>query len=328
MNRRHFRYFVVLLCFMLLLSACTYSGKEVYISDDLTDERLFTIGDETCSMKEARVYLLNTKNIYGQLQGQNLLGEGFDATFMADSIKDATIGHLTRVYCMLQVGSKEEMTLSDQDKALAAQCANEYIRGLSVQESSYLDVTENELGHMYENYILAKRVYENAMSEVNTNVTEDECRIMDATVLYTTSDADAAAALSELNGGEAYDAVCDKYSQLRQTHISFGKGEYAPLIESQVFALDNGAWCGPISAGGGYYFFRCDNKFNPEKSEENKMVIITERRKDIFENMLKKVEEDNYSKFNSEYWNNLSLDELNGLNSDSFFEILNSKMNN
>ena len=61
---------------------------------------MFKIGDMKCSKKEALVYLLNEKNIYGSVNGVNLWSDDYDTDTMASSIKDLTLEHLTRVYVL------------------------------------------------------------------------------------------------------------------------------------------------------------------------------------------------------------------------------------
>ena len=56
---------ICLLCFSFLLTGCKIGNKEVIVSNTLNNRQVFRIGNVSCGLKEAKVYLVNYQNIYG-----------------------------------------------------------------------------------------------------------------------------------------------------------------------------------------------------------------------------------------------------------------------
>ena len=56
----------------LLLTGCKIGNKEVIVSNTLNNRQVFRIGNVSCGLKEAKVYLVNYQNIYGTAYGLDL----------------------------------------------------------------------------------------------------------------------------------------------------------------------------------------------------------------------------------------------------------------
>ena len=50
---------ICLLCFSFLLTGCKIGNKEVIVSNTLNNRQVFRIGNVSCGLKEAKVYLVN-----------------------------------------------------------------------------------------------------------------------------------------------------------------------------------------------------------------------------------------------------------------------------
>ena len=55
-NRNKGRILATGMCMALLLSGCKIGGKEFVISNSLDNREVFQIGEDTCGIKEAKVY--------------------------------------------------------------------------------------------------------------------------------------------------------------------------------------------------------------------------------------------------------------------------------
>ena len=58
---------ICLLCFSFLLTGCKIGNKEVIVSNTLNNRQVFRIGNVSCGLKEAKVYLGNHQNISGSM---------------------------------------------------------------------------------------------------------------------------------------------------------------------------------------------------------------------------------------------------------------------
>ena len=68
------------------------------------------------------------------------------------------------------------MTLDDKEKERAAAAGREYFTSLNSAEVTALNVTQDLITKMYEEYALAEKVYQTIVENVNPEVSDDEAR--------------------------------------------------------------------------------------------------------------------------------------------------------
>ena len=66
------KFMCLCLILSLFLSGCRIGGREVKFTFGLGSQEVFKIGDRTISLTQAKVYLSNYQNIYGNAYGLNL----------------------------------------------------------------------------------------------------------------------------------------------------------------------------------------------------------------------------------------------------------------
>ncbi len=305
-------------------TGCTFQGRTVYFETSCGPSTVFKIGDLACSKKEALLYLINEKNIYGTVDGVNLWGDDFDKDTIAGSLKDAVIEHLTKVYILDLYAKGQEMELTEEEKASCADAAEEYYASLSSEERTFCGVRKKDISAMYERYALAQKAYTGLMSTVDEEVSEDEARVMEAFVLFVSEESKAQEIQGMIDYGYTFERLASTYTELDSYQVTFARGEYPEAVDEVVFNLDTDEVSGAIAADGGYYFFQCRNKYVEDLSEENKKVIIENRRKAVMDNIVTSLQDQYFSDMNTELWDslNISEEEADSLTSDSFFSTL------
>ncbi len=318
---------VFTICVLITFSGCTIDDKTVYFDTSSGYNTVFKIGDMKCSKKEALVYLLNEKNIYGSVDGVNLWSEDYDTETMSNSIKDITMEHLTRVYILNLYANEHEMELSDSELSACKDAAEEYYNSLNDDEKSFTGAKKKDIENMYIRYTLASNVYEELMNSVDEEVSEDEARVMEAFVLFVSEESTAEEIQGMIDYGYTFERLAATYTELDSYQVTFARGEYPTEVDDVVFNLDTDEVSEAISADGGYYFFQCLDKYNEELSEENKEVIIENRRKQVLDDIVSDLEERYFSDMNTELWNEVEFPEdSTNLISSSFFKILNEHL--
>lgn len=314
---------VLALAVTLSFSACSYDGKTVYFDTSCGRNTVFKIGDMDCSKKEALVYLLNTKNIYGTVDEVNLWENEFDTATISGSLKDAVMAHLTRVYSLDLYATEQELELSEQEIELCKQAAADYYSTLNEAEISFTGAKEKDIASMYERYLLAEKVYTDLMDSVDEEVSEDEARVMEAYVLFVTDAAEAEEIEGMIDYGYTFERLAATYTELDSYQVTFARNEYPKQVDDVVFNLDTDEVSSMIEADGGYYFFQCLDKYNEELSEENKQIIIEDRRQQVLDDIVADLQVKYFSDLNTELWDNIEIPEDSSeLTSASFFSTL------
>ena len=308
-------------------TGCTINDKTVYFDTSSGHSTVFKIGDMKCSKKEALVYLLNEKNIYGSVDGVNLWTEDFDINTMTGSIKDLTMEHITRVYVLNLYAKEHEITLTEQEEKACEEAAKEYYKSLNSDERSFTGARRKDIASMYKEYALATKVYATLMDSVDEEVSEDEARVMEAFVLFVSDEKDAEKIQGMIDYGYTFERLAATYTELDSYQVTFARGEYSSAIDDVVFNLDTDEVSKAIPEDGGYYFFQCLDKYNEELSEENKQVIIDNRRKQVLEDIITDLEDRYFSDMNTKLWGKIEFPEdVSELTSDSFFKTLNEHL--
>ncbi|MFR8812818.1 MAG: peptidylprolyl isomerase [Lachnospiraceae bacterium] len=327
-NRNKISALLLLLCMSiaLLCSGCSIGNRQVYFASKSGRHTVFKIGEMACSREEAKVYLANYKNLYGKIYDTDLWSGDYDTKTMEESIKDAVLSHLTKVYSLNMYAKTKEITLTEEEYSKVSDAAEVYYKSLNRAERKYTGASKKDIEKMYEHYALAEKVYQQLMSGVDENVSEDEARIMEANVIYVTDASLAKDIATQLKNGASFDRLASTYSEADTIHVTFGRNTYDTAVEDVVFQLDNDEISDMIEAKDGYYFFECVNKYNEELSEQNKATIVSQRQENAMEDVTSAIETEYYSDFNQKLWDKITIDQNEKITTNSFFTTLDGKI--
>ena len=313
----------VCLLFCMLLTGCQIGDKSIVVLKPLGSRYLFQIGDVSCSIKEAKVYLANYQNIYGEAYTLNLLEHDFGNNSLEEYIKTITLNKLVTVTCMTQLAEQKELVLTEEEEALVLEASKAYYETLTEADKDYLGVSESEIAEYYRHYALAQKVYQTLTSQINGEVSDDEARVMDVMQIYVSDGAKAREVQEKLANGEDFASVANMYNELPGIQASICREELADEAEQIVFSLDNNEITDIIKVENGYYFVKCINKFNQTLTEENKIIIVEKREKDALYSVYNEFMKGLHSYLNEDVWNSMTLDDVAAIETDSFFEVYN-----
>ncbi len=94
-----------------------------------------------------------------------------------------------------------------------------------------------------------------------------------------------------------------------------------PEVEEVVFSLENDQVSDKIKTEKGFYFLKCVNHYNQEKTDDNKSVILEKRRKEAFDDVYMEFLDTLSSEFNEEVWDKVKVEINKDVKTDSFFEV-------
>lgn len=306
----------------LWLSGCTIAGKKIVITSGMSSEDVFSIGGASCSLTEAKIYLANYQNIYGKSYGIDLWEQEFQEKQLQTYVKEIALSEMTRIVCMDLLAKEREITLSKEEEAQIEKAAKTYYASLSEAELEYTDASEADIVAMYEDYVLADKVYQSLTNSVDEEVSDDEARIMEAMQIYVNSQEKVNEIEEKLANGEDFAAIASNYNEKPEIEITFGRGEMPEVVEKVAFELDNEEISDCISTEEGYYFIKCTNKYNEELTDANKSNIVEAREEAAFDDVYHKFVVNLISDLNEEVWEKLTLLTDGSITTDSFFETI------
>lgn len=316
---------VALLCALAIgassvLTGCQIGKTDVVVSKNLSGKQVFSIGNATCSLNEAKVYLVNYQNIYGNTYGIDLLSEKTKEDSLQDYVKKVTLSELTKVVCMDLLAESEDLSLSQEDEELVSKAAKEYYDSLTKEEISYLGVSQSDIVTYYEHYALAQKLYNSLTGSVNEEVSDDEARVMEAMQIYITDKDKAQEAAERLSAGEDFASVASNYNEGGNIELNIARDDLPKEVEKVAFNLENDEVSGMISTDNGYYFVKCLNKYNEELTDANKVNIIEKREKEAFDDVYEEFIKKQGSYLNEKVWDALELETQVKMETNTFFE--------
>ena len=325
MKKKRAIFLVICLMSALLISGCTVGDTTVRLGGGPGAFNVFRIGSHACPKSEALVYLGNARNLYGVVGDVSLWTGEYPTEALEDGIKDNVLVHLARVYTLNIYAEDHDITLTDIELSRVSDAADEYFESLNETEKSYFGVSRSDIYDMYVRYGTAMKVYADLMNQVDEEVSEDEARIMDAYVLFTSDEAVAKKVKKQLAAGADFMNLLGTYGEGDHSLLSFGRGTYEEAVEAKMFSLDDEEVSKMITGSNGYYFVMCVDKYDEKLSEANKAEVVTKRKEEVIENIIKEQYDEYDSLIDSDFWKELKIDE-DGIETDSFFSVLESHL--
>lgn len=303
------------------LGGCKVGNTQIRLSSGQlrNHNAIVRINDHKYDIRYAKLYLCNYRNLYCKAYGTDLW-ESYDAD-LEQYVKDVTIQELTHIACMDILAENQDMHLSEQEKKQAARAAKEYYQSLTEKEKTFIGLYEREIRTAYEEYALAEKLYHALTQGTDEEISDDEARVVRVQQIYVKEKEALRAVQENLAAGDDFASVASAYNQSREFERTIARGTYPDAMEEIVFNLDDGACSDVIAADDGYYIIRCLNKFEKDLTEENKEKIRVKKKKERFENEYQTFVKNSTFRLNDSLWDNVTLKDVSGIETDSFFSM-------
>lgn len=308
-------------CACTQLSGCRIGNTEVRIeSTQMNSYRnVFQINEYKCSIRVAKLYLCNYRNLYGKVYGMDLWKET-DGDALETYVKDVTIQQLSRIVCMDLIAKQQGMSLTEEEMQKVKKASEDYYDSLSDEERSYMGIRPKDVQKAYEGYALADKLYAFLTEGIDQEVSDDEARVIRVQQIYVTDKKTAGTIQKKLAQGEDFAALAGNYNSSGEIERIIARGDYPQEVENIAYNLDDEACSEIIETDKGYYFIKCLNKFEQELTEANKEVIREEREKEQFEDSYEQFVSNAHFRMNEHLWEEVSLQDTDMIQTDSFFE--------
>lgn len=335
----------------LLVTGCQRSGETtgeaaeeptVVLTSGFARNEVFKIESMSGTLPEIMVYLVNMQEQYESVYGKEIWQRDLNGTTLAESVKDTVLANLAQVKAMNLLAQKHNVTLDEMEKQFAKEAAKEYYESLNETEIAVMQVNEEILAQMYEEYALANKVYEYIIKDINPEISDDEARTITVDYIliktYTTDGTGAKIEYSEEDKEEARDLAEDilrqakeegsdfkelvlKYSEGDKGTYSFGKGETEEGFEQAAFNLATGEISNLVETPSGFYIIKCLSTFDKDQTSANKVKIVEEKREEVFGEEYDAFAQGLTRDINEKLWESISLVDDEEVTTRQFFNI-------
>ena len=345
-NRNRRMTAALLTVLLLLLSGCMDSlkGSKVVLTTGFEKNEVFRIEDMSCTLPEAMVYLINTKNRYESVYGREIWNVSLDGVTLEENIKETVLAQLAQQKTMNLLARQNGVALSEEEEARVMQAAETYFQSLSEEEKSALQITVKDVEELYREYALARKVYQYIIKDINPEISDDEARtitvqyiyfrtcILDGTgkkIEYSEEEKQEILRKAEevrfqLKNEEAdFEELILKYSDSEEGTCSFGKGEKDQAFEDAAFNLETDEISDIVETPDGYYLIKCISTFNRTETDANKVKIVEKRREEVFGQEYEDFVAALTRNLNEDLWQSVSLAGTENITTSDFFDVFN-----
>lgn len=336
----------VLLAVVFMATGCRiglseFGNTKIVLTTGFDKDEVFRIDRMSCRLPEVMVYLTNTKNQYEQALGSQIWQTSYEGETLGENLKETVLARMARIKAMNLLAEKYGISLSDEEFRNAAKAAKQYYEALNDRERQLLAVDEKLLCTMYEEYALAGKVYEYLIADINPEISDDEARTITVQhiliktysmneegerVPYHDQAREAAYkkacdALRRARDGEDFMSLVTEYSEDSNSSYSFGKGTMDTAFEEAAFNLGTDEISDIVETEHGYHIIKCISTFDRDETDRNKVKIVEQRRKEVFNEEYSGFVEGLARSLNEELWDTVGLIDDAEVTTSSFLDV-------
>lgn len=316
----------------------------VVLTTGFAQDEIFRIEKLSCTLPEMMVYLTNMKNQYESVYGDRIWQASYEGETLEGNIKETVLARVAKIKAMNLLAQEKDITLDEEEQDKIVKAAEKYFHSLSAQEVQELGVTQALIRQMYEEYALAGKVYEYLIADINPEISDDEARTITVQdiliktyslnengerVPYSTQAKQEAyrralEAWQRAKAGEDFSSLIAEYNEDVNSTYSFGKGTYEDAFEDAAFNLGTDEISGVVETVYGYHIIKCISTFDRDETDRNKVKIVEQRRKEVFEEQYSAFVGGLTRNMNTKLWDEVGFLDDENVTTDSFFEVYHS----
>ncbi len=317
----------------IILGMFVYKNTDIQgLADKKRDEQLqndivIKVADMTVSKTEAVAYLEamkdKTEGIYGtEVWGYRLDSEG---TEFYDTMKQGVLEKLIYIKIICANADVYGVKLTAADELNIDEYVADFFAGINEETAEKYNLTETVVRRIYEENVLADKVYESITLSHEVKADEEKCRQADFQVIeidkflldgegtkiffddekLEEAEKKAQEAAAELSAGIDFESAALLYSDNSQTEITCGASDLPLSIAEQVMALKEGESSGVLETTDSFLIYRCVSEKNQQATEEAVEKAIKEGREEYFSSLFALWKDGTDIEINQKLWDSL-----------------------
>lgn len=299
---------IIALIGVIIFLKTSVGSKSIYISTGFEKDIMIKVDQTETSRLEVMAHLSEMIDEYEELFGEDIWSENMDGVPFNEYVVGQVKSKLTRIKCMNQVALSRGIVLSNQEEQNISKAAAEYVAGIDKASIKKYSITEEDIKEMYRSMLMADKLFADLTYEVDTEISEDEARVI--TIQYIRTDnVDAANTIkSRLDAGESFSALI-KENNAYEYEYELRRGEMEEAFEEAAYNLVTGEISNVVETSSGFYILMCVNEYDKTKTAANKEKMINENKLAKFNEIFEPYEAELYAEYNEALWDKLSVED-------------------
>lgn len=329
---------------LIFISGCTnpltYLEK-IEIVKDLGSDELFRINDESCSMTEAKIFLVTQKNIYESTYGSEIWSSKLGGKVFSSYVKSDIKTFLTRFNILKLMAKEYGSELSVDDTRYASMAAEELYASFTEDEREFISCTQDDVFELFKDFRLIDVYLNEFTNDISMEISEDDARVITIhNILIRTTTLDAAGNVTSLDAeekesrynkaleiyellvnGSDFDTLSQEYSASNQFEINLERDVMGEEFDNIAFSLEEGQVSEIIESEYGYHIIKCIDSYNEELTAVHKEELLYEYKSAYYEEAYDAFIQDVNAMFNDELWDDIALNVSLELSGQDFFTV-------
>ncbi|SFQ06899.1 foldase protein PrsA [Lachnospiraceae bacterium XBB1006] len=313
---------VITLTGALLLPTLTgCKAPKVVWTTSMGHSTVCRVGDERVSLSEAKLFLLNYRNLYANTYGKDVWKIGTGEQSLEAHTKKTTLSTLAKMKTMVLLAKEKKVTLTAEENKQVKKAAEAYYKSLTEKDVDALDVSQEDVEEIYADMALATKLYTGLTGGVDDEVSDDDARVMVVKQIVVNDEATAKVVEKKLRKGSGFDNLASYYNTETAQDVTLYRQKMSNTMYLALMGLGDGEVSECISENGKYYFVKVVEKINRELTNKNKELILKQRAKAAFDNVYQNFCKEKNSEVNDEVWDAVTFKEDKDCTTAEFFAV-------
>lgn len=304
-------------------------GKVMEVNKDTV---ILTVGDNKTAYNEMLLYIRSYMQKIESLYGSDIWNYELDenGTTYSEMLKDKILEEIKYIKIVCAQAEGMDIALAEDEKLDVKEYTADYMLNFTEEELEYYGFSEETVRKLYEENLLANKIYERLTLNVDTDVDDDEVRhavflyifISKSTfneegvkTEYTEEELEAirllAGEIHERAETEDFYTLAKEYTENEdEIEITCSREDMKLELAEEAFLLKEGEVSGIIEDDTGYFIFYCKSEKDEAATEEAKIKIIVERQNTAFFDSFSKWEKDTKVTLNEKIWDMIDFSDL------------------
>ena len=292
--------------------------------------------------RQRDMYLTTEKNVYEESFGTDLWDKKVGDITFEEYVKANLKDRLAQIKTLDLLAKEKKIRLSEDETNKAHTAAEKYFNALSESEKDYMKIKLSDVESAYENYLLAEKVYDEIVKDVNPEISDADAKVIkvasiyiktfsvdenDNRVEYTDEQKEAARTkandiLNKIKEGSDFNSLAEDYTEADEIEYTFGKGEMLLEFENVAFGLKSDEVSEVVETPDGFFIIKCINDYLEDETQKNKEEMIQDAKNKAFLDVYQPFVDSLSSEFNDKAWEKIQFMDMNGVKVANFYQCI------
>lgn len=229
---------------------------------------------------------------------------------------------LENMKTMTLLAREREISMSSGEEDRVRRVARNFYSSLSRSEIEYMELSEEDVLTLYEDYHMANKLVEALTEGMDLEVSDSEAKVIVVRQAQVGDRVRAESLYGQLmEEGSDFSAVVRSVTGSSPAERRLWRGAAAQALEEAAFSLSAGQISPVVESDGAYYIFQCVSDYDMDATRERKARLCKERKNRAFQQIYEQFASDNRVSISKEEWSQITFEGGDEVNTSDFFEL-------